>query len=219
MNNANILVVEDEPDILNGLQKAFSKEGYNVDVSASGDIGLAKALTKNYDAIVLDILLPNIDGFSFVKRLREEKLTPVLMLTALDSTENKVQGLDLGADDYLTKPFDLNELKARLRVLLRQKSQNKAARIVIGNLTLDTLKRQVAKEGGTISLTNKEYFILEHLAMNQGKVVTRDELLELFIDDNDGTHSNKLDVHVSNIRKKLGRDLITTHRGAGYCIR
>jgi len=213
-----ILVVEDEPRLLRSLAKGLQEEGYAVDTAEDGDDGLFKAETYNYDAIVLDVMLPVLDGWTLLERLRKSKSTPVLMLTARDTIKDRVRGLDTGADDYLIKPFDLLELLARLRSLIRRASGNSRSDLQIGDLQIDTRSRMVAKAGQSITLTAREYAILEYLALHRGEVVTRTALYEHLFDETDDTLSNLVDVHVFSIRKKLGQDLIRTRRGQGYCI-
>ena len=213
-----ILVVEDEPRLLRNLAKALREEGYAVDTAEAGDDGLYKAESYNYDAIVLDIMLPRIDGWELLQRLRKQKRTPVLMLTARDSTNDRVRGLDTGADDYLVKPFDLPELFARLRALIRRAAGQVRSAIELGEIVVDTRSRSVMRSGHAVTLTAREYAILEFLALHRGEVVTRTALYEHLFDESDDTLSNLVDVHVFSIRKKLGHDLITTRRGQGYCI-
>lgn len=213
-----ILVVEDEPRLLRNLAKALREEGYAVDTAETGDDGLFKAQTYDYDAIVLDILLPGLDGWQVLERLRRTKATPVLMLTALDATRDRVRGLDTGADDYLVKPFDLDELLARLRALIRRAAGQAQSRIELGDVVVDTRARTVTRAGQPVALTPREYAILEYLALHRGQVVSRTALYEHLFDETDDTLSNLVDVHVFNIRKKLGHNLITTRRGLGYCI-
>lgn len=213
-----ILVVEDEPRLLRNLAKALREEGYAVDTADAGDDGLYKAEINNYDAIVLDIMLPRLDGWEVLARLRKQKQTPVLMLTALDGTRDRVRGLDSGADDYLVKPFDLSELFARLRALIRRSAGQARSNIELGDVLIDTRARVVTRAGQPVSLTAREYAIFEYLALHRGEVVTRTALYEHLFDESDDTLSNLVDVHVFSIRKKLGRDLIATRRGQGYCI-
>jgi two-component system OmpR family response regulator len=213
-----ILVVEDEPRLLHNLAKALREEGYAVDTAADGDDGLFKAETYDYDAIVLDIMLPQLDGWEVLARLRKQKRTPVLMLTARDAAKDRVRGLDGGADDYLIKPFDLEELLARLRALIRRSAGQVHSKLELGDVTIDTRARTVTHAGQPVTLTAREYAILEYLALHRGKVVTRSALYEHLFDETDDTLSNLVDVHVFSIRKKLGRDLISTRRGQGYCI-
>ena len=213
-----ILVVEDEPDLLRGLAQALREEGYAVDLAADGEEGFYKVENSDYDAVVLDVMLPKLDGWEVLKRLRKIKKTPVLMLTARDQTKDRVRGLDFGADDYLVKPFDLPELFARLRSIIRRSAGQPSSRIEIGLVTLDTAARTVSKDGQPVTLTAREYVLVEFLALHRGEVVTRTALYEHLFDEDDSTLSNLLDVHVSNLRKKLGHEFIVTRRGHGYCI-
>jgi two-component system OmpR family response regulator len=213
-----ILIVEDEPDLLRSVAQALREEGYAVDTAADGEDGLFKAESYDYDAVVLDVMLPGIDGWEILKRLRKTKKTPVLMLTARDQTRDRVRGLDTGADDYMVKPFDLPELFARLRALIRRSANKSTNLIEIGSVTIDTAARNVTRADAPVELTAREYALVEFLALHRGEVVTRTMLYEHLFDESDNTLSNLLDVHVSNIRKKLGAEFITTRRGHGYCI-
>lgn len=213
-----ILVIEDEADLLASLAKALREEGYAVDTAADGEEGLYKAQSWDYDAIVLDVMLPGLDGWTILERLRKTKQTPVLMLTARDAPRDRVRGLDTGADDYVVKPFDLDELFARLRALIRRAAGQTRNVIEIGDLAVDTAARRVTRAGKEVALTAREYALLEYLALHRGQVVTRTELYEHLFDEDDHTLSNLLDVHVSNLRKKLGAACIKTRRGLGYII-
>ena len=213
-----ILIVEDESDLLKGLAKALREEGYAVDTAADGEDGLYKAETWSYDAVVLDVMLPKLDGWQLLARLRKSKKTPVLMLTARDASRDRVRGLDIGADDYVVKPFDLSELLARLRALIRRAANQTSAMIEIREVRIDTAARKVDLAGAAVELTAREYALVEFLALHRGEVVTRTTLYEHLFDEDDCTLSNLLDVHVSNIRKKLGHEFIITRRGHGYCI-
>ena len=213
-----VLVIEDDPLLLQSLAASLREELFAVDTAADGEEGLYKARETAYDAIVLDVLLPKLDGWGVLAGLRPARRTPVLMLTARDAVPDRVKGLNLGADDYLTKPFDLDELLARLRALIRRASGQTQAILRIGELALDTAARRVELAGTEIVLTAREYGLLEYLALHRGEVVTRTALYEHLFDENDSSLSNLLDVHVSNLRKKLGRDLILTRRGHGYRI-
>jgi two-component system OmpR family response regulator len=213
-----ILVAEDEPRLQRSLVKALSEHGYAVDTASDGADALYKADSSEYDAVVLDILMPVLDGWQVLERLRRRKLTPVLLLTARDTTRDRVRGLDLGADDYLVKPFDLAELLARLRALIRRTAGVASDVIRINDVSVDMRSRTVTWDGTEIALTAREYSILEYLALHRGKVVSRTELYEHLRGEGDDTLSNVMDVHVSGIRKKLGHQLITTRRGHGYCI-
>jgi len=213
-----ILVVEDEPDLLASLAQALREEGYAVDTAADGEEGLYKAESTDYDALVLDVMLPKLDGWELLRRLRGTKKTPLLMLTARDASRDRVRGLDNGADDYVVKPFDLPELLARLRALIRRSAREARAQIELGRVVLDTAARTVTCDREPVTLTAREYALVEYLALHRGEVVTRTALYEHLFDENDNTLSNLLDVHVCNLRKKLGHDFIVTRRGHGYCI-
>jgi two-component system OmpR family response regulator len=213
-----ILVVEDEPRLLLNLAKALREEGYAVDTAADGREGWLKASTCDYDAVVLDLMLPELDGWEVLSRLRAVKTTPVLLLTARDSSADRVRGLDTGADDYLVKPFDLPELLARLRALIRRAQGLARPEVVVGEVTLGLRTRTVTRAGEPVTLTAREFAILEYLALHRGEVVSRTELYEHLFDERDDTLSNLLDVHVFSLRRKLGPGLIATRRGQGYCI-
>jgi len=214
-----ILIVEDEPDLLRALAQALREEGYAIDTATDGEDGLFKAESWEYDAIVLDVMLPKIDGWEVLRRLRKTKKNPVLMLTARDQSRDRVRGLDTGADDYVVKPFDLPELLARLRALIRRTANQTRAAIEIGEIVIDTAARNIKHAGEPVSLTAREYALVEYLALHRGEVITRTALYEHLFDENDSTLSNLLDVHVSNLRKKLGKDFIQTLRGVGYMVR
>lgn len=213
-----ILVIEDEPRLQRNLAKALREEGYAVDTAGDGADGLFKAETYDYDLIVLDVMLPRLDGWELLARLRKKKSTPVLMLTARDVHADRVRGLDTGADDYLVKPFDLAELLARIRALIRRSANRPTNTIEIGEVVLDTRARAVARAGNSIPMTAREFAILEYLALHRGEVISRTELYEHLFDENNDTLSNLVDVHVFSIRRKLGAELIATRRGQGYCI-
>jgi two-component system OmpR family response regulator len=213
-----LLVVEDEPALLRTLGRALREEGYAVDTAEDGAEGLRMAEAHDYDALVLDVMLPAIDGWEILRRLRLVKATPVLMLTARDATADRVRGLDQGADDYLVKPFDLHELFARLRAIIRRRAGTPRGSLTMGDIHLDLNAKRVERGGIIVTLTAREYSILEYLALHRGELVTRTDLYEHLYDENADTLSNLLDVHVFAIRKKLRQDLITTRRGLGYCI-
>ena len=213
-----ILIVEDEPDLSSALARALRDEGYAVDTADNGADGLFNAESTDYDAIILDVMMPQMDGWEVLKRLRKTKKTPVLLLTARDQTRDRVKGLDTGADDYVVKPFDLPELLARLRSVIRRSVGKTTSVIEIGNVTIDTAARTVSVAGKPEDLTAREYALVEFMALHRGEVVTRTQLYEHLFDENDSSLSNLLDVHVSNVRKKLGAEFITTRRGHGYCI-
>ncbi len=213
-----ILIVEDELDLLRSLAKTLREEGYAVDTARDGEDGIYKTECWDYDAVVLDVMLPKFDGWAVLHHLRQKKKTPVLMLTARDAIRDRVRGLDDGADDYLIKPFDLDELLARVRALIRRGAGQAASKIEIGDVLVDTSTRLVYRDGDLVALTAREYAMVEFLALHRGQLVTRTALYEHLFDEDEDTLSNLLDVHVSNVRKKLGRDFITTRRGYGYYI-
>ena len=213
-----VLVIEDEPDLLASLLQAVREDSYAADGAADGEEGLYKAESYEYDAILLDVMLPGIDGWEVLRKLRKTRKTPVLMLTARDAIRDKVKGLDTGADDYVVKPFDLDEVLARLRALIRRAASEAQPRLLLGEVEIDTASRIVTRAGEPVTLTAREYALLEYLALHRGKLVTRTMLYEHLFDENDNTLSNLLDVHVSNLRKKLGHEFITTRRGHGYSI-
>lgn len=213
-----VLVVEDEPALRCAVAQALREEDYAVDESADGEDGLFKATHHDYDAVVLDLMLPRVDGWMLLQRLRNQRKTPVLILTARDAVRDRIRGLDAGADDYLVKPFDLAELIARVRALIRRSAGQATCEIVIGDIIIDTRKRGVRRADEDIVLTAREYAIVEMLAMRRGEVVSRTQIYEHIFDENDDTLSNLVEVHVSNVRKKLGKEFIQTRRGLGYVI-
>jgi two-component system, OmpR family, response regulator len=214
-----VLVVEDEEDLLTVLVTALREQGFTVDSAQDGESGLAKAEGTNYDAIVLDLMLPQMDGFEVLNKLRARKSTPVLVLTARDAVADRVAGLNQGADDYLTKPFELDELSARLRALIRRSAGSPSPLIIIDDVEINTAARTVNKRNQTVDLSAKEYALLELLAINRGRLVTRTMIYEHIYGEDDDTLSNVVDVYVSNLRRKLGDSLIETRRGQGYIIR
>jgi len=213
-----LLIVEDETPLRLSLLKVLREEGYAADGAADGAEGLRKALECDYDAILLDHMMPMMDGREMLRRLRGVKRTPVMMLTARDAVEDRVVGLDLGADDYLVKPFVQSELLARLRALVRRNRPTGGVTLTIGDVAIDTVARRVTKAGKEEAVTGREYTLLEYLAHRRGAVVTRAELYEHLFDENEDTLSNLLEVHVCNLRRKLGAELIKTRRGLGYVI-
>jgi two-component system OmpR family response regulator len=213
-----LLIVEDEPDLLRALTRALREDGYAVDTAEDGDDARFKALECDYDAIVLDWMLPVMSGLEVLKALRAKKQTPVLMLTAKAAINHRIDGLNSGADDYLAKPFDINELRARIRALIRRSSGQARNQIVLGDVCVDTWSKTVTLSGQTVALTAREYALVEYLAVRRGKRVSRTELYEHLFDENEDSFSNLLDVRVSLVRKKLGADFIHTQRGQGYCI-
>jgi two-component system OmpR family response regulator len=214
-----VLVVEDEPDLAHGLARALREENFAVDVSLDGEDALLRASDVAYDAIVLDVMLPHRDGWSVLEALRQRgRQMPVLVLTARDAVEDRVRGLNLGADDYLVKPFALSELVARLRALLRRAAGRSSAVLTVGQVTIDTAARRVTRSGAPVDLTAREYAILELLADRQGHVLTRTVIWEHLYSDDADLVSNAVDVHIASLRRKLGADVIATRRGHGYVI-
>lgn len=213
-----VLVIEDECELLAAVTRALREEGYAVDEAADGEDGLFKATSWEYDAIVLDLMIPKRDGWTLLAGLRRSRKTPVLILTARDSVEDRIRGLDAGADDYLVKPFALNELLARLRALIRRSAGQPDPVIRLGDVAIDTRARTVTRRGTAVVLTAREYALLELLALHRGRLVTRTQIYDHLFDENDDSLSNLVEVHVMHIRKKLGRQFITTRRGQGYVI-
>jgi two-component system, OmpR family, response regulator len=213
-----LLVVEDEEDLRRGLAQALREEGYAVDSAGQGHDALFLAETWDYDAIVLDLMLPGLDGWEILQRVRQKKKVPVLLLTARDGFRDRVRGLDLGADDYLVKPFDLGELLARLRALIRRSAGAPNPVVALGPVVVNTAARTVTVEGRPAELTAREYALLEYLLTRRGVVVSRTELYDHLFAEEDESYSNLLDVHVCNVRRKLGKDFIQTRRGHGYVV-
>ena len=219
-----ILVIEDEKQLLKIIGERLKEEGYATDLVRDGMEGLHFAESLDYDCIILDIMLPTIDGFSILKKLRARKInTPVLILTAKDTIKDKVSGLDLGADDYITKPFSFEELIARVRAMLRRKSGEKEAVLFIGDLTLDLITREVSRGNHLIELTSKEFAILEYFLRNKGKVLTKSQIANHVWNYEFEYKSNIVEVYVRYLRKKLEDNfenkLIHTVSGVGYVIK
>jgi DNA-binding response OmpR family regulator len=218
-----ILIVEDNPRILAFLQKGLREEGYVVEVAADGDTAYQKASTQGFDAAVVDVMLPGRSGMQVVRDLRAAgHPVPVLLLTARDTTEDKVEGLDSGADDYLTKPFDFSELTARLRALLRRQGQAGSAPVLrYGDLELDPATREVRRAGRLVELTPREFALLEYLLRNAERPLSRSTLMEHVWGIRFDPGTNIVDVCVNSLRNKIGREseLIQTVRGVGYALR
>jgi len=218
-----LLIAEDDAKLARSLARGLRAEGYAVDIVGTGDDAIVNARVYDYDAIVLDVMLPGVDGFSVCRELRRhERWAPVLVLTARDGVVDRVEGLDSGADDYLVKPFDFGELLARLRALVRRGAPERPAALVVGDLEVDPATRVVTRGGRRIALTAREFALLEYLARRAGVVVTRSELLDHVWDANYHGSGNVVDVYVGYLRRKLerpfGRPLIHTARGAGYML-
>lgn len=219
-----ILVVEDDKKVASFVQKGLEEDGYAVDVATDGDTGLAMGLDRVHDAVILDVMLPGKPGFQVVRELRQAGIvTPILMLTARDTVEDKVQGLDAGADDYLTKPFVFAELLARLRALLRRGGDARPSKLQVADLVLDPATHSVTRGGQPITLTQREFALLEYLMRNTGRVCTRTSITEKVWDYSFDSGTNVIDVYVTYLRKKIDADrapkLIHTVRGVGYTLK
>jgi two-component system, OmpR family, response regulator len=213
-----VLIVEDELDLATALERALRDEGYACDVALDGADGLQRASEVDYDLLVLDLMLPGLDGRRLLVRLRQARDTPVLVLTARDELAQKVALLDAGADDYLTKPFALEELLARVRALIRRGAHEAAPTVEVEGLTIDLVAREVSRGGERLALTPKEFALVEFLILHRGELVTRTQLYEHLWDERGDTLSNVVDVYVSNVRRKLGHDFLRTRRGEGYIV-
>jgi two-component system, OmpR family, response regulator len=216
-----VLLVEDDVKLTAALQRGLQREGYAVDLAATGDEALLQADVCDYDAVVLDVMLPGLDGFAVCDEMRRRQHgMPVLMLTARDSVSDRIKGLDAGADDYLVKPFDFGELLARLRALVRRGPSARPPVLKVGDLRIDPAAHLVTRDGHQVELTAREFAVLEFLASNAGKVVSRTALLEHVWDENYYGSTNVVDVYVGYLRKKLerpfDRPLIRTVRGVGF---
>lgn len=218
-----VLLAEDDRRIANFVVKGLRENAYAVDAAADGEDAVYQAAINTYDVIILDVMMPVLNGFEVCRKLRKDGIkTPVLMLTARDAVEDRIAGLDYGADDYLTKPFEFGELLARLRALLRRGGEIRPPKIVVEDLEIDTTAQTVKRGGREISLTTKEYTLLEYLAREQGKVVGRAEIAEHVWDETFDVFSNLIDVYVYRLRSKMDEgfdtQLIHTKRGAGYIL-
>ncbi|MBZ0136672.1 MAG: response regulator transcription factor [Planctomycetes bacterium] len=215
-----LLVVEDYTPIRESIVQSFREEGYAVDEAADGEEGLWLARESAYDVIILDLMLPNVDGMRVLRTLRAAGTgSAVLILTARDSVDARVKGLDTGADDYLTKPFAMEELHSRVRALVRRKYAQTNPTLTVGPLHIDTAARSVTLDGKTVDLTAREYALLEYMAHRPGQVVTRTEVWDHVYDFRSDATSNVVDVYIGYLRKKLGaKELIRTRRGQGYIL-
>ncbi len=214
-----ILIVEDEPTLGQQLKTTMENAGYAVDLSTDGEDGHFLGSNESYDAVILDLGLPKVDGLTVLDRWRKEGLKfPVLVLTARDGWSDKVAGLDAGADDYLAKPFQTEELIARLRALIRRASGNASSELTAGAVRLDARSGRVTLDGSPVKLTAQEYKLLSYLMHHKGKVVSRTELIEHIYDQDFDRDSNTIEVFVTRIRKKLGQEVISTIRGLGYSL-
>lgn len=216
-----ILLVEDEPDVARMLTKGLREQSYAVDLAEDGEMAIYQAQVNDYDLIILDVMLPRRDGFAVCRELRQNRLpVPVLMLTARDDVQDRIAGLDSGADDYLTKPFNFHELLARVRALLRRGHALQPESIQVADLTIDTRSHEVRRGVARIELTTKEYALLEYLALRAGQVVSRAEIASHVWDENFDPFSNLIEVYIQRLRRKIddGHEakLIRTFRGEGY---
>lgn len=213
-----LLIVEDEIDLLESLAQFMRESGYAVDTADNGEDGWIKATSWEYDLLVLDWMLPNMNGVELLRRLRQTKKTPVILLTARDAVDDRIHGLDQGADDYLIKPFSLSELAARVRALIRRAAGQADNTIEIGGIVIELATKSVTVGGVAVALTAREYALVELLALHRGKLVSRTMIYDHIFDEEDDSLSNLVEVHVSHIRKKLGKDFIETRRGQGYIL-
>nr|WP_187696813.1 response regulator [Pseudomonas rhodesiae] len=214
-----LLLIEDDEALGEGIHQALAREGYTVDWLKDGSSALHALLSETFDVVVLDLGLPRMGGLEVLRRLRDSGATvPVLILTARDATEDRIAGLDAGADDYLIKPFDLAELKARLRALLRRSAGRARVLIEHAGICLDPSTQQVSYHHQPVSLTPKEYQLLHELLSPPGRVMTRDQLIQLLYGWNEEAESNTLEVHIHHLRKKFSSELIRTVRGVGYLV-
>ncbi|MDX2081971.1 MAG: response regulator transcription factor [Terrimicrobiaceae bacterium] len=212
-----LLIVEDNASLRKTLLNYFREDGFAADSATDGAEGFHKATNWDYDAIILDAMLPEMDGFTLVKKLRDGgHSVPVLMLTARTSLTDRLNGLDSGADDYLAKPFEMEELAARVRALIRRRIGMPHSVFTLGPVTLDTARKIVLLDGKPLELTAREYALTEILILHADRVVTREFLYEKLFDERDETLSNMLDVYIYKLRQKFGRDFIQTRRGQGY---
>jgi len=222
-DRARVLVVEDDPDIGDVVRRSLRREGYDVRLAADGSEALDEAAVFEPDAVVLDLGLPKVDGIEVSRRLRADGDVPILMLTARDSVDSRVEGLDSGADDYLVKPFDLQELLARLRALLRRRPPRGSASLIVGDLKLNPATHEASRGDRMLELTAREFELLEFMMRNERLVVSRDKLLEEVWGYAPFSETNTVDVFVSNLRRKLEAEgeprVLHTVRGAGYVMR
>ncbi len=219
-----ILIVEDEKKIADFMKRGLKEEGYSADIAFDGEQGEFLAATNQYDVIILDIMLPKVDGTKLCERLRNRKIiTPIIMVTAKDAVKDRVKGLDSGADDYLTKPFAFEELLARIRALLRKRDGQGSTKLKVEDLELDLLAHKVTRKDREIDLTSKEYALLEYLMRNPGIVLTRTMIAEHVWDINFDADTNVIDVYINYLRRKIDdgfkKNLIHTIRGRGYILK
>ena len=213
-----ILLLEDDLQLASGLKQTLYAEQYTLDHFDQVKIALNAVEQEHYDLVILDLGLPDVDGFGFLQRYRKNNKGPVLILTARDGIDDKIKGLDLGADDYLTKPFDVNELQARIRALLRRSAGRASNVMQYHDITVDQQSRSVSYQNNVINVSRREFNLLEVLLQNEGKVMSRVSLEQALYSWDDDIESNALEVHIHNLRKKLFQGLIKTVRGVGYMV-
>jgi len=213
-----VLVVEDNPRLRKSIVDYLRDEGCVTDAAGDGAEGLYKAVNWDYDVVVLDVMLPEMDGWSVLENIRQQKETPVIMLTARDELKDRVRGLDGGADDYLVKPFEMEELVARIRALSRRSEGARSPVLEVGPILVHTASRRVELNGESVELTAREYTLLELFVYKRDQVLSRDFLYERLFDENDESISNMLDVYIYKLRRKFGKQRIQTRRGQGYML-
>jgi DNA-binding response OmpR family regulator len=218
-----VLLVEDDPGVQRFVAKGLREQAYAVDTALTGEEALYQAEINTYDLIILDVMIPGRNGFEVCRQLRESgRRMPILMLTALDAVDDRITGLDRGADDYLTKPFEFRELLARLRALLRRSGELRPGQLIVADLILDTAAQTATRAGQQVPLTHKEYALLEYLARNAGRVVGREEIAEHVWDESFDPFSNLIEVYINRLRRKIDAPnhlaLLHTRRGAGYTL-
>ena len=214
-----VLIVEDEADLAAALKRLLEEAGFSADIADDGEAGLTLALDEAYDLVVLDLMLPRLQGERIVAELRtRRRAVPVLVLTARDLVADRVRVLDAGADDYVMKPFEPAELVSRCRALVRRAIGHSSSVLVVGDVEIDIARRTVTREGLAVGVTPREFRVLEYLALHRGRVVSRDELLAHLYSDSEDTWSNVLEVFVAGLRRKLGAGIVQTRRGHGYIV-
>jgi len=214
------LIIEDDDDLRLLLEDTLRRDGHMVESESSGADGLTRALLRDYDLIVLDVMLPELDGWEVLKRLRVRKSTPILMLTSVDSPQDRIRGLDLGSDDYVPKPFDIGELKSRIRAITRRRTGDRSQLIeIVPGFQLDAVSRRVLHGGERVEMTARELNLLELFLQRRGQIIPKDQIRELLFEECHDGDSNVVEVYIYGLRKKFGRSTIKTHRGLGYEFR
>ncbi|MEM1159021.1 MAG: response regulator transcription factor [Verrucomicrobiota bacterium] len=211
------LIIEDDDDLRTLLVNTLREDGHVVESESSGADGLSRAVYQDYDLIILDVMLPQLDGWEVLRRLRDRKSTPVLVLTSMDSPSDRVRGLDLGSDDYISKPFDIHELKARIRAVMRRQTGERRQLIdIIPGFQMDPAARIVLQDGKRVEMTARELNLLELFLQRRGSIISKDQIRELLFEECEAGESNVVEVYIYGLRKKFGRSTIKTHRGLGY---